>query len=468
MRSIYRYPLLLLASPALAACGLLPSPPPPPPFPGDGVAGFGGASPVELCLGTARVVSPDLTGGALSVCVPGAARAAPCSAEGDCSGIELCVCGRCIVQACDFGSSCGDGRVCKDQRCTAGCTADADCTAGETCNAGGCARPCSGDGACHHGERCDPLSNVCVAELCSDTLPCAPGDTCEAESSPGYLHEPELVTVGDADVAYVELRTSGQGATASIYRARVDVGGHWTADPGEPVLASSMGQGAGAPSVIVDGQTVEMYFAVGDGQAIARAVSSDGGLTFTPDAAPVLVADPSAAWEKHWVGSPSVVRFQGKTLLFYEGGPRAGVGLARLDSGGAVRLGGPVVTPATVEDLLFWRDVTEVGAPYAVVSGPVLRVYFTGRGVEGSDAVSGGVPIPADPNDSIGMAASLDGTTFSVYPTGPVLAQVTNLRAYLGEREAAVRLLSGGGATITYVATDATGTSESGLAQASQ
>jgi hypothetical protein len=161
-----------------------------------------------------------------------------------------------------------------------------------------------------------------------------------------------------------------------------------------------------------------------------------------------------------------VVRFQGTTLLFYEGGPRAGVGLARLDPGGAVRLGGPIVTPAVVQDPLFWRDVTQVGAPYGVVSGPVLRVYFTARGVEGSDAVSGGVPIPADPNDSIGMAASLDGMTFTPYPTGPVLAEVTNLRSYLGEREAAVLLLPGGGATITFVSTDATGTSESGLAQA--
>ncbi len=167
------------------------------------------------------------------------------------------------------------------------------------------------------------------------------------------------------------------------------------------------------------------------------------------------------------MGSPAVVRFQGATLLFYEGGPRAGVGLARIDGGVATRApSGPVVTPATATDPFFWRDVTEVGAPYALVAGGALRVYFTGRGVEGSDAIVAGVPVPADSNDSIGLVASTDGATFVPYPAGPVLARITNLRAYLGEREAAVQLLPGGGAQITFVATDAAGTSESGLAQA--
>jgi hypothetical protein len=45
--------------------------------------------------------------------------------------------------------------------------------------------------------------------------------------------------------------------------------------------------------------------------------------------------------------------------------------------------------------------------------------------VEGSDAVRGDAGLPADVNDSIGMVASRDGTTFAPSPTGPVLAQVT-------------------------------------------
>jgi hypothetical protein len=299
-------------------------------------------------------------------------------------------------------------------------------------------------------------------------MPCASGEACEAETAAGSLHEPEVATVGGSAVAYVELRSGGEG-TGVVYRAIV-APGSWTADPAMPVVAGSMGKGAGAPSILVnDGDMVEMYFAIGDGQGIGHAVSTDAGRTFTPDAVPVLV--PAASWEQGWVGSPGAVRFQGSTLIFYEGGPRAGVGLARVGAagGGATRVGdGPVVTPAMITDPLFWRDVTEVGAPYALVVGDILRVYFTGRGVWGSDAVHGDAALPADVSDSIGMVASRDGVTFTPYPTGPVFARVTNLRSYLGAREAALRTLPGGGTEITFVSTDASGTSESGLALADQ
>jgi hypothetical protein len=208
-----------------------------------------------------------------------------------------------------------------------------------------------------------------------------------------------------------------------------------------------------------------MYFALPGGAGIGHAVSTDAGVTFARDAAPILV--PEAGWEQGFVGSPAAVVWNGQTLLFYEGGPSAGIGVARVESGAATRVSaGPIVTPRTVTDPLFWRDVTQVGAPYAVAAPDALRVYFTGRGVEGSDAIVDGVSVPADPNDSIGMAASLDGQTFTLYPTGPVFARITNLRSYLGSREAAVRLLPAGGAEITFVATDASGTTESGLGRA--
>jgi hypothetical protein len=458
-----RWPLAALA---LTACGLAPAPAPSPAFPGDGVSGYGASAPIELCLGTARVVSPDAATGAGAVCVPPSAVATPCEDDTACSGIELCVCGRCIVEGCTGGGSCAAGQVCTDDRCTTPCAADADCPSGGTCDAGGCTLACSDDAQCHHGEVCDALSNVCVTKLCSDATPCAPGVTCEPVSASFYLHEPELATVAGASVAYVEIRADDSGTTSAIYRARVEDSGHWATDPVDPVLGPTMGKGAGAPSVLVDDATVRVFFAVGDGQAIARAVSTDGGRTFARDAAPLLV--PAAPWEQGWVGSPAVVTFQGATLLFYEGGPGAGVGLARLGDTGAVRTGGPVVTPARVTDPIFWQDVTAVGTPYALVEGDVLRLYFTGRGIWGSGAVRGTTTLPADPNDAIGMAASLDGASFSLYPTGPVFARVTNLRTYLGEREPSVQLLPGGGATITFVSTDAAGTSESGLSQAGE
>jgi hypothetical protein len=459
--------LALLSATFPIACGLLPAPAPPAPFPGDGVAGFGDASPIQLCLGTASVVSPQASTGAGAVCVTQGGHGAPCSndaaSDASCDGIERCICGRCIVEACQGGAACAAGQVCNGGRCTLGCTTDGDCPGDETCNTGGCGRPCSSDAACYYGERCDQLFNVCVAQLCDAATPCGPGNACEAVETTGALHEPEVVTLGGAAVAFVEIRNAG--VPSAIYRATIGAAGLWTADPPAPVLNGAMGASAGAPSVLVDGDQVDMYFALGDGSAIAHAVSTDGGRTFAQDAAPVLV--PAAAWENGWVGSPSVVLFQGETLLFYEGGPAAGVGLARVSGGVATRAGsGPILTPATLEDPLFWRDVTQVGAPYAVVAGDVLRVYFTGRGVDGSDAIVAGTAVPADPTDSIGLLASLDGVTFAPYPAGPVFARVINLREYLGEREAAVQMLPGGGATIVFVSTDSTGTIEDGLAQA--
>jgi len=60
--------------------------------------------------------------------------------------------------------------------------------------------------------------------------------------------------------------------------------------------------------------------------------------------------------------------------------------------------------------------------------------------------------------------ATRDVAHFDRYPAGPVFARLANLRTYLGEREAAVRLLPSG-AEITFVATDASG-AVSGLARA--
>jgi hypothetical protein len=447
---------------AAASCGLAPAPAPAPPIPGDGVAAFGTDAPVQLCLGTANVIPPEASTGADAVCVPGGASGAVCTADGNCNGIERCVCGQCIIQACQGAGACGAGLVCRDGRCTTPCTEDSDCGSGGQCDTGGCTRGCSSDGDCHFGESCDDLFNICVAKICSPAVPCGPGSTCEPITAPFELHEPEVVTIGGATVAFVELYA---GTTGEIYRARIDSASRWTADPTTPVLAAVGGVSAGAPSALVAGDRVDLYFASGDGQALAHAVSTDGGMTFTPDAAPVLT--PSEAWEAGWIGSPGVVRYGAETLLFYEGGPRAGVGMAKVGAGGATRVGGgPIVTPATVEDPLAWQYVTQVGAPYALVAGDILRVYFTGRGVVGTNAIVGGASVPADADDSIGLVASYDGVSFAPYPSGPVFTRMTNLRAYLGSREAAVRLLPGGGAEINFVATDASGQDESGLARA--
>jgi hypothetical protein len=443
-----------LAAAGLPACGLLPEDDGAGAFPSDGIGDLGAAEPIEVCLGTAHVVAPSASTGAGAVCVAEGATAAACSADAGCTGIERCVCGRCVVEACDASVGCGEGRVCRARRCTVGCAADADCDEGEVCAAGGCARRCAGDGDCHFGERCDALDDTCVAKLCGAAGSCGAGSRCEALAVTGELHEPEVAS--DA-LAFVEIR--GDDGPA-VYRMRIDAPSRWTADPEGPVL-----EGAGAPSVIAHGDHVELTFASAAG--IERATSEDGGRTFTRDAAPLLTA--ALPWENGFVGSPSLRVFRGATVLFYEGGPRAGVGVARVESGVATRLAdAPLATPASVSDPRFWRDVSEVGAPSALVVGDAVRVYFTARGVEGLGARIGASFAPADPNDSIGLLASTDLGAFAASPTGPVFARMTNLRTYLGEREASLRLMPSGGVEITFVATDASGQNVAGLQRAAR
>lgn len=448
----------LLLTLALPSCGLVSSSDEIVPYPPDGIGGFGEAEPIEVCLGSARVVAPDASSGEGAVCVAEGATARACAADGECAGIERCVCGRCIVEACQ-GGSCGEGRVCRDRRCTLGCTEDAGCAAGEVCAAGGCARTCAGDGDCHFGERCDKLGNTCRAKPCSEATPCGIGARCEAASVTGVLHEPEVAVVGGAEVAYVELRL---GVSRAIYRATVEALTRWTISPETPVIEGDAGEAAGAPSLLLDGDRVEIYYEVGEGAAIGRALSTDGGLSFVKEATPVL--SPALDWENGRVASPSVLRSGGTTYLFYEGGQRAGIGLARVAEGVAARVSQePLAAPATVADPVFWHDVTEVGAPHAMIAGEAVRVYFTARGAEGSDARIGDVPVPADANDSIGLLASLDMKRFSLYPTGPVFARVTNVRTFLGEREGSVRIAGDGAYEMTFVASDASGKSVSGL-----
>jgi hypothetical protein len=219
-----------------------------------------------------------------------------------------------------------------------------------------------------------------------------------------------------------------------------------------------------APSVIRRGSSLELYAAVGSPSQIVRARSSDGGKTFTIDAAPLLVA--TEPWEKGEVRSPSAFDFDGATYLYYEGGERAGIGLARIDGKTAVRFGkNPALVPFDVEDAVFWRDIVSVGSPHALVLGGAPRLFFTARGVEGLSATGNDGPLPAEPNDSIGLAATTDFQSYSFFPAGPVYARLVNLRAYLGEREAFVRPLDSG-AEMVFVSADASGEGVTGIYRA--
>lgn len=223
--------------------------------------------------------------------------------------------------------------------------------------------------------------------------------------------------------------------------------------PGETIV--------GAPSVVRRSGSIELYAAVGNPSRIIRATSKDDGLTFVLDVDPILSA--KEPWENVSVGSPSVFDFQGTTYLLYEGGDRAGIGLARLTNTGAERSSpNPIVSAQDVEDPIFGRQISHVGAPFAMVDGESVHILFTARGIEGFSATSGETVLPPEANDSIGLTASTDMKTFSFYPAGPLYARIVNLRAYLGEAEATMRS-SPWGAEMVFVSSDASGNAKTGL-----
>lgn len=433
-------------------------------LPGEGKGDFGEAFPVELCLGGARLVPFSDAAESAGLCVSESAKIRACSQDGECAGIESCVCGRCIVQACKGAASCENGLVCRGKRCTASCAEDGECKAGERCISGGCARSCSSDAQCHTGERCDSLDQVCTVKLCGSGLLCGSGYRCESVREGADVREPNLIQLNNQSIAFFELRSAD--LKSSIYRARVDSSLRWTVEPELPVLSPENEEiRMGAPSLrMEEGGSLWLYAEAAGLNGVARIVrakSSDLGFYFERD--PMFSFEPGMEWEAGRVGSPSVFSFQGGEYFFYEGGSGAGIGLARLNNGTAERTSQEaLIKSLQFEDPFFWRGITSVGAPYALVLENVLYVYASVRGAEGADTIAEGENKPALLNDSIGLVTSRDLLRFESFAAGPVYARTVNLRTVLGEREPSVAL-AGDRAFMVFVSADAAGEQPSGL-----
>jgi hypothetical protein len=414
---------------------------------------------VEVCLGKTRIVSRKQGAALVGLCVGEGAQERACAADDACLRGESCICGRCILEGCSSAQPCSQGRLCRDGRCATPCLEQADCDASEICSSGGCTLACTSDDGCGYGGKCDSLSNTCVGLGCSDDKACGAGRVCALEERAAEVREPAWAALGSGLALYVELREqAGKGAVArSIYRGSLEGAARVRlADP--PVVPPS--PGAGAPSPLVrDGRLAALFAAAPDGSIVRYLPDDPDGRSFSAPPEPTL--SPRFPWEAGQVGSPSVVAFRGADRLFYEGGTRAGIGHCTLDDAGRAYgcSPSPALTPAGATDAPLLRDVTEVGAPSAVVgpAGDVLLIHFTVRGAEGSSALQGPNELPAPTNDSVGLLATRDLARFDLAPQGPVFARRTNLRTYLGEREQAV-LLFPGGASMIYVASDAAGT----------
>ena len=411
-----------------------PRPRPPRPFPSDGVAAFGDASPIELCLGTARVVSPRRVGRRGAVCVPARARTAPpCSTDAACDGHRALRVRALHRRGVPGRARARRGRVCRDKRCTTVCAVDADCADGRDVRRGRLRARLLERRACHYGERCDPLFDVCVAKLCSAAMPCAPGETCEAESVAGELHEPEVVTVGGATVAYVELRSRGRGPSSRSTARGSTARRRWTADPVD----------AGARRGGARGRALGAR-ATGRGRAVLRDRRREG------DRPCGLVRRRAHLHARRGAGARRRRRLGGRAG---SDRPRRCASTARrCSSTRAARAPASAWRASTRAATrcarrrradrsaprrpipLFWRDVDRGRRALRRRRGRRAARVLHGARDRGQRRDRRRRACPPTPNDSIGLVSSCDGVHSDAHPGGPVFARVTNLRAYLGER----------------------------------
>ena len=426
---------------------------------GDGVAPYTDLGEVRICAGNDRLGPPtSLPGGYCDRAQPGAS----CDADADCRSRERCVCGLCTVQFCTASAECGFGRVCSfvDNRCDRPCASRADCGNGESCINQVCRSGlCTADTQCQTGERCGTATpRRCVVDPCDSDVACSmfPGRSCKVQRRPRTAREPTVLVLPGPGVKrpfLMFLALDEPGGVTAIYRADSDDGQAFRLDPADRAVLAPAAEDANrvdAPSVVRDGAgRLTMYFESA-GVAIARAQSSDDGRTWTGRTR-VLTA--SASWEGTRVGAPAAaVAASGETLLFYEGGTGAGIGLAV--AGGATasftRSGdGRVLTAAQVTDPTLWRRVDLIASPAVELlpgarpgSGTAVRLWFAAHGEESAAAKKLGVLTPIPPNFSIGFAsATFAGGRLSMlvpHPWNPVFDRIEGFLVHPSELSPAV------------------------------
>ena len=340
------------------------------------------------------------------------------------------MCGRCTIAYCSVSSDCAAPRACNfvQHRCDLPCSSSAQCAAGEQCISGACRARCAIDAECQHGEVCDS-NNVCISDDCVADGGCLTGEHCEVQRVPRQVLEPgPIAGFGAPIVVYLDMALPVSPAQRAIYRATSADGVHFRFDPATPVLDDPMG--ARAPSAVVDGGRLYLYFEQGDGVALRVATSGDG-VGF--DAPVTVLAGPD-------VHAPTAIHAGGQVALYYQRGDGTGIGLATGERSAVLADRGSVLAPADIEvgtgdpGTAFWLQITRVHSPHAVLAGNAIRVFFSAFGRESADASKYGTSEPIPPNFSVGYAAA-EATApdmLTVWPYGPVF---DNVDAFLDHRD---------------------------------
>jgi hypothetical protein len=416
---------LLLVALMLAGCGF------------EGEASFGGTrfpavapwqdvGPLTVCDGPRRL--GPVRAGPLGMCERGA-EVRSCAGNGDCGSREQCVCGRCVIAACDSTDECGDGRICDfgEQRCDRECMADADCLSGERCQPGRnrCRGVCESDDQCQLGETCQRGSGLCGVTSCVDDSDCSGGRACRLQRIPAALAEPSPIADGRRVTLYFERADGPMFDMPRIFRAVSDDGRRFTVEPRAPLLDGR------APSVERDGRGgwVMVYEDARSGTLIA-ASSPDG-----------------IAWQSTALGgltgmAPSLGRRRdGSFVLYYAvpDGATGGRGISRASGTDpfSFRSGETVLEPARLSDPVLWRNVDRIASPFVQVLDDFERLWFAAHGEESAASIQFDKVIPTPANFSIGEAASV-GNGFVPYPFNPVFDRVLEFLTHPSEVDPAV------------------------------
>jgi hypothetical protein len=413
---------ILLAA-HLVGCGLGPVPDTFAPTSGDGIAPWSELGAALVCDGDRAFGPPaSATGG---LCVSTAASPTSCETDDQCASRESCVCGRCTVAYCASEVDCAAPRTCNfaQHRCDLPCSSAAQCASGEECVGSVCRGRCSTDEDCQFGEVCDS-NHVCIGDDCANNGGCLSGERCDIQREPRQVLEPGPVAdFGAPIVLYLDLALPATPDARAIYRAFSTDGVHFRLDPTTPVITDPAG--ARAPSPVLDGGQLYLYFEQGDGAALRVATSSDG-VAFDP---PITVLSGSSKV----LHAPSAVHAGGSVALYYQAGDgTAGIGLATGTPAARLVDPGIVLAPAAVEvgtgapGTAFWVQIQRVQSPHAVLAGDVIKLFYSAFGHESADASKYGTGEAIPPNFSIGYAAAETPAPqmLSVWPYGPVFDRV--------------------------------------------
>ncbi len=415
---------------------------------GDGAAPWTDLGVVQLCLGNELIGPPATDPGGL--CIAGTSAEAPCAGDSDCRSREACVCGRCTVPYCTVNSDCPSGRTCSfsENRCDVVCAETSDCADGEQCFNNTCRARCATTDDCQTGEVCS-ANNRCVTADCASEADCIEGERCRIQRVPRVAREPTILDTGSGPTRFVmwlELSSETDTEDRAIWRAISADGQRFRIDPARPVKDDG---GAAAPSILRDGDGYVLYYEYQQGAEIRVATSPDGIAFGDGQLALAGGVGPAAA------RAPSAVLRGDEVLLYYQIGDGTAIGLARGPLAGALTSLGPVLEPREVidrgDDIAggAWLEVEAVRSPAAAIisgpGGPRLHLWFSAFGRESGDSEQFGEVVPLPPNYSIGYAVTTTDAPQSLllWPFNPVLDRVSAFLDHGSELDPAVVELVG-------------------------